>query len=244
MDPQVQPKLLKVLEEKRFRRLGEVRDRAGRRPAHRGDAPGPRTSSSRRSGSAATSTSGSARSRCACRRCASGPRTSRCSPRLLLDGFAADLSRRGTRAARPPPSGRSAATPGRATCASCATCSSAPLLLCGHDVLEPADLRFDGPGAADAGARPAPGDGDAGAAHARGARAPAHRARPARAERPGRRGRAAARHPAQHAVPEDQEVRAAAAPSPEPGRPVSGAHVRGSISRTGASHEPVRDAPI
>src|SRR5262245_27325112 len=28
MDPQVQPKLLKVLEEKRFRRLGSVRDRA------------------------------------------------------------------------------------------------------------------------------------------------------------------------------------------------------------------------
>ena len=34
----------------------------------------------------------------------------------------------------------------RATCASCATCSSAPLLLCGRDVLEPGDLRFEGPG--------------------------------------------------------------------------------------------------
>ena len=41
MDLTVQPKLLKVLEEKRFRRLGDVRDRTRRRAAHRRGPPGP-----------------------------------------------------------------------------------------------------------------------------------------------------------------------------------------------------------
>jgi len=71
LDPQVQPKLLKVLEEKRFRRLGEVRDRqvdVQLVAASHQNLP----SSSRRRSSAAISTSASARSRSACRRCASG----------------------------------------------------------------------------------------------------------------------------------------------------------------------------
>ena len=84
MDPPVQPKLLKVLEEKRFRRLGDVRDRAGGRAADRRHAPGPARGWCARSASAATSTSASAPCRCACRRCASAPRTSRCSRAHLL----------------------------------------------------------------------------------------------------------------------------------------------------------------
>ena len=73
----------------------------GRRAAGRGDAARPRGRGRRRAGSARTSTTGSTSCRCACRRCASAPRTSRCSRALFVERARAQrprLARRGRRA--------------------------------------------------------------------------------------------------------------------------------------------------
>jgi ActR/RegA family two-component response regulator len=108
----LQPKLLTVLEERRFRRVGEVprnRTWSGAWPSRR---------------SAATSTTASARWCCASPRCATAPRTSLRSPPRCSRTSAATSAARGS-TWRLAPCRRSRRTPGQATCASCATRSSA-----------------------------------------------------------------------------------------------------------------------
>ena len=81
MTPATQVKLLRVLQERTFRRLGGRAGAAGRRARDRGDQR--RTRSTRCSGAscARTCTTASTSSRSRSRRCASGARTSRCSCR-------------------------------------------------------------------------------------------------------------------------------------------------------------------
>jgi len=88
MPMEVQPKLLKVLEEQRFRRVGEVRDRqvdVRLIAATHQDL----SSLVPSAGSAATSTSGSPPFRCKCRRSRSGWKTSRCWRRRRSSGWPA-----------------------------------------------------------------------------------------------------------------------------------------------------------
>ncbi len=163
LDPHVQPKLLKVLEEKRFRRLGEVRDRqvdvqliaATHQDLHQ-------LVEERRFRSDLYFRISTIPLRVPPLR--ERPEDVPVLARLLLDGFAADLGRRGTRLS--PAAERALAAyswPGNVR--ELRNVLERALLLCGHDVLEPADLRFDGPGAARASAslaqRPADGDGGA-----------------------------------------------------------------------------------
>ena len=125
LDPQVQPKLLKVLEEKRFRRLGEVRDRQVdvqliaathqnltelvQERRFRGDLYFRISTIPLRVPPL--------RER---------PEDIPVLARGFLEGFAQRPRPPGRCACPRRPSGRSATTPGPATCASCATCSSAP----------------------------------------------------------------------------------------------------------------------
>ena len=159
LDPQVQPKLLKVLEEKRFRRLGEVRDRqvdvqliaATHQDLHQ-------LVEEKRFRSDLYFRISTIPLRVPPLR--ERPEDVPVLARLLLDGFAADLGRRGTRLS--PAAERALASyswPGNVR--ELRNVLERALLLCGHDVLEPADLRFDGPGAARAAARQAEGDGGA-----------------------------------------------------------------------------------
>ena len=201
LDPQVQPKLLKVLEEKRFRRLGEVRDRQVdvqlvaashqnlpqlvQERKFRGDLYFRISTIPLRVPSL--------RER---------PEDIPILGRQILEGFASDLGRRGLQLS--PEAERALcgySWPGNVR--ELRNVLERALLLCGRDVLEPGDLRFEGPGATpgarrDARRRDAP--------HPRGAREGAHRARPARDGRAGGGGVPAARDPPQHALPEDQEV--------------------------------------
>jgi DNA-binding NtrC family response regulator len=143
LDPQVQPKLLKVLEEKRFRRLGEVRDRQVdvqlvaashqnlpllvQEKKFRGDLYFRISTIPLRVPSL--------RER---------PEDVPILARQILDGFAADLGRRGLRLS--PEAERALSTyswPGNVR--ELRNVLERALLLCGRDVLEPADLRFEGP---------------------------------------------------------------------------------------------------
>ena len=80
MTPAMQVKLLRVLQERRFRRVGGTRGAAGRHPRRSRRPTRICRSSLPRGGSAKTCTTGSTSSRFRCRRCASAARTSRCSP--------------------------------------------------------------------------------------------------------------------------------------------------------------------
>jgi DNA-binding NtrC family response regulator len=143
LDPQVQPKLLKVLEEKRFRRLGEVRDRQVdvqlvaashqnlpllvQEKKFRGDLYFRISTIPLRVPSL--------RER---------PEDVPILARQILDGFATDLGRRGLRLS--PEAERALSTyswPGNVR--ELRNVLERALLLCGRDVLEPADLRFEGP---------------------------------------------------------------------------------------------------
>jgi DNA-binding NtrC family response regulator len=155
LDPQVQPKLLKVLEEKRFRRLGEVRDRQVdiqliaashqnlpllvQEKRFRGDLYFRVSTIPLRVPSL--------RER---------PEDVPILARQILDGFATDLGRRGLRLS--PDAERALSTyswPGNVR--ELRNVLERALLLCGRDVLEPADLRFEGPAAA----APAPAEAPA-----------------------------------------------------------------------------------
>jgi DNA-binding NtrC family response regulator len=155
LDPQVQPKLLKVLEEKRFRRLGEVRDRQVdvqlvaashqnlpllvQEKKFRGDLYFRISTIPLRVPSL--------RER---------PEDVPILARQILDGFATDLGRRGLRLS--PETERALSTyswPGNVR--ELRNVLERALLLCGRDVLEPADLRFEGPAAA----APAPAEAPA-----------------------------------------------------------------------------------
>jgi DNA-binding NtrC family response regulator len=161
LDPHVQPKLLKVLEEKRFRRLGEVRDRqvdiqliaATHQNLHQ-------LVEEKRFRSDLYFRISTIPLRVPPLR--ERPEDVPVLARLLLDGFAADLSRRGTRLS--PPAERALAAyswPGNVR--ELRNVLERALLLCGNDVLEPADLRFEGPGASRDGATlPAAADDTAG----------------------------------------------------------------------------------
>jgi DNA-binding NtrC family response regulator len=145
LDPQVQPKLLKVLEEKRFRRLGEVRDRqvdVQLLAASHQNLPQLVQEKKFRSDlyfriSTIPLRMPPLRER---------PEDIPVLAHQLLEGFASDVGRRGIRL-----------SPGaeRALCGyswpgnvrELRNVLERALLLCGRDVLEPADLRFDGPGA-------------------------------------------------------------------------------------------------
>ena len=122
MSAVMQVKLLRVLQERRFRRVGGLEELHGRHPRHRRDQPGSARRRSPRAGSAKICSTGSTSFRSRCRRSASAARTSRCSPstsspstpsrwRRTITG---DLAR-GDGAAR-------CSTTGRATSASSRTC--------------------------------------------------------------------------------------------------------------------------
>ena len=76
MSPSAQAKLLRVLQEREFQRLGGTRVLRSRRPHRRRDEPRPAARHRRRASSARISTTGSTCSRSSCRRCATGATTS------------------------------------------------------------------------------------------------------------------------------------------------------------------------
>ena len=78
MSASLQAKLLQVLQDGEFSRLGGLARSARRRPRRRRDQLRPRARRRRRPRSARTSTSASTWSRSRCRRCASAGKTSRC----------------------------------------------------------------------------------------------------------------------------------------------------------------------
>ena len=124
LSPALQAKLLRVLQEREFERVGGTR----RSRSTSGSSPPPTAISSRRSQparSARTSTTGSTSCRWPCRRCASGPRTSRCSPTTSLRRHAAKAKRRVTGVSAGGARLPGERTTGPATCASWRTRSSA-----------------------------------------------------------------------------------------------------------------------
>jgi DNA-binding NtrC family response regulator len=145
LDPAVQPKLLKVLEEKRFRRLGEVRDRqvdVQLIAASHQNLPELVNERKFRSDlyfriSTIPLRVPSLRER---------PEDIPVLARNLLANFAVDLGRRGLRLS---PEAELAIVryfwPGNVR--ELRNVLERAVLLCGRDVLEPEDLRFDGPGA-------------------------------------------------------------------------------------------------
>jgi DNA-binding NtrC family response regulator len=146
LDPQVQPKVLKVLEEKRFRRLGEVRDRQVDvqliAATHQDLAELAKEKKFRSDLYYRISTIPlrvpALRER---------PEDIPGLARRLLEGFSADLGRRGLRLS--PEAERRLgqyAWPGNVR--ELRNVLERALLLCGRDVVEVDDLRFEGPGVA------------------------------------------------------------------------------------------------
>ena len=123
----VQPKLLRVLETREFRRVGGNKTLAHERPRHRRDQARPQARGRARASSARTSTSASRSCPSPCRRSARGATTSRRSSQHFLE--APEARRRLTRRLAGDACRRSRRTTGRATCASCATCSSARIYM-------------------------------------------------------------------------------------------------------------------
>jgi len=154
LDPQVQPKLLKVLEEKRFRRLGEVRDRQVDvqliAATHQDLATLTREKKFRSDLYYRISTLPlrvpTLRER---------PEDIPVLARGLLDAFAADLGRRGLRLS-PDAEAKLVRHPWPGNVRELRNVLERALLLSGRDVLEASDLRLEGPGA-DAPVRAAPG---------------------------------------------------------------------------------------
>jgi len=153
LDPQVQPKLLKVLEEKRFRRLGEVRDRQVDVQLLAASHQNLRQLVSEKK------FRGDLYFRISTIPLLVPPLRERAEDipilvRFLLETFARDLGRRGLRLS--PAAERVLAShtwPGNVR--ELRNVLERAALLSGHDLLEPADLRFDGPpGTEAASARP------------------------------------------------------------------------------------------
>ena len=146
LDPQVQPKVLKVLEEKRFRRLGEVRDRQVDvqliAASHQNL---PQLVQERKFRSDLYFRISTIPLRMPPLR--ERPEDVPILARQLLEGFASDVGRRGVRVS---------AEAERALCTywwpgnvrELRNVLERALLLSGRDVLEPGDLRFEGPGTA------------------------------------------------------------------------------------------------
>jgi DNA-binding NtrC family response regulator len=149
LDPQVQPKLLKVLEEKRFRRLGEVRDRqvdVQLIAATHQDLAGLTQERKFRSDLYYRISTLPLRVPPLRERAEDIPILAR----RLLEGFSADLGRRGLRLS--PEAERRLgryAWPGNIR--ELRNVLERALLLSGRDVIEADDLRFEGPDAAPAG---------------------------------------------------------------------------------------------
>ena len=201
-----QAKLLRVLEERRFERLGGNRADRGRLPADLGDQPAARPVRARRPVPRGSRTTASTRSRSGCRRCASGRSTSRCSPSGSSPATAPPTACRSTpRRSRARRSTCWATTPGPATSASSRAPCRAPRCRRPGGSSAPADIEF-----LHASERARRGGPRPPAVAARG------RARP---HRPGARGgaveqeggRRGARNQPRHAVPEDSRVRPRAA---------------------------------
>jgi DNA-binding NtrC family response regulator len=146
LDPQVQPKLLKVLEEKRFRRLGEVRDRqvdVQLIAATHQDLP--RAVQEKRFRSDLYYRISTIPLRVPPLR--ERPEDVPVLARLLLDGFAADLGRRGVRLSDPAQRALAAYSwPGNVR--ELRNVLERALLFCSREVLEPEDLRLAGTAAA------------------------------------------------------------------------------------------------
>jgi len=146
LDPQVQPKLLKVLEEKRFRRLGEVRDRQVDvqllAASHQNL---PQLVQEKRFRSDLYFRISTIPLRVPPLR--ERPEDIPVLARQLLEGFASDVGRRGVRLS-PGAERALCAYPWPGNVREMRNVLERALLLCGRDLLEPADLRFDGPGAA------------------------------------------------------------------------------------------------
>ena len=124
MVPVTQVKLLRVLQERKFRRLGG-RGRAGSRRARaRGDQRQPGRRRCATASSATTCTIASTSSPSSCRRCATARRICRCSSRRSSTSSTRAIAGRSARS-RPRRCACWSCTTGRATCASCATSSSA-----------------------------------------------------------------------------------------------------------------------
>jgi DNA-binding NtrC family response regulator len=157
LDPQVQPKLLKVLEEKRFRRLGEIRDRQVDvqliAATHQNL---PELVTERRFRSDLYFRISTIPLRVPSLR----ERTEDIVPlaRVFLDGFAGDLARRGLRFT--PAAERvlcGYAWPGNVR--ELRNVVERAVLLCGKDVLQPEDLRFDAPASLARPVEPEPSSG-------------------------------------------------------------------------------------
>ncbi len=148
LDPQVQPKLLKVLEEKRFRRLGEIRDRQVDvqliAASHQNL---PQLVKERRFREDLYFRISTIPLRVP-------PLRERLEDipilaRQLLEGIATDVGRRGL-GLSPEAERALCAYPWPGNVRELRNVLERALLLCGHDVLEPADLSFGGSGAAPA----------------------------------------------------------------------------------------------
>ncbi len=145
LDPQVQPKVLKVLEEKRFRRLGEVRDRQVdvqlMAASHQNL---PQLVQDRKFRGDLYFRISTIPLRMPPLR--ERPEDVPILARQLLEGFAGDVGRRGVRLSSEAERALAAyAWPGNVR--ELRNVLERALLLCAGDVLEPADLRFEGPGA-------------------------------------------------------------------------------------------------
>ena len=117
---ETQVKLLRVLQEREFERVGGTETDPRRRARRRGDQPQPAPDGGARGSSARISTTGSTCSRSRCRRCASAPTTSR---RWCTRSCGASRARRASASttSRPRRCGACSPTTGPATCASCRT---------------------------------------------------------------------------------------------------------------------------
>ena len=94
MSANTQAKILRVLQEHEFERLGGTRTHQGRRAPDRGHQPRPADDGRGRARSARTSTTASTSSRSRCRRCASARKTSRRWPNFFIRRFAGELKKK------------------------------------------------------------------------------------------------------------------------------------------------------